>query len=127
MFKELFLACRFIMVGLIATATHMFFVWWLILNVALNVYCANFYAFLIAFLVSFLGHYYWTFKGKSQFISALLKMLVVSVSVFFLNIIALTFFIKFFLFLEINAAIAAALIVPLLSFFGMRLWVFNKN
>lgn len=127
MFKELFLACRFIMVGLIATVTHMFFVSWLILNVALNVYYANFYAFLIAFLVSFLGHYYWTFKGKSQFISALLKMLVVSVSVFFLNIIFLTFFIKFFLFLEINAALAAALIVPLLSFFGMRLWVFNKN
>ncbi len=127
MFKELFLAYRFIMVGLIATLIHMFLVWWLILNTTLNVYCANFFAFLIAFLVSFTGHYYWTFKRRSQFISALLKMLVVSVSAFFLNIIALTVFIKFFLLHEVTAALASVLIIPILSFFGMRLWIFNKT
>lgn len=126
-YNELFLAYRFFVVGLIATATHMFFVWWLFKNLTLNVYEANIYAFLIAFLVSFMGHYYWTFKGRSKFIFALVKMLVISVSAFFLNMITLTFFIKFFLFHEATSAIVAALILPLLSFFGMRLWAFNKH
>ncbi len=126
-FKEIFLAYRFIMVGLIATITHIFFVLWLFINSPLNVYVANICAFFIAFLVSFLGHYFWTFNGKAKFISALYKMLVVSFSAFFLNMIMLTFFIKFFLFHQETAALAAALIVPLLSFFGMRLWIFSKN
>jgi hypothetical protein len=53
-------------------------------------------------------------------------MLVVSISTFFLNTLALTFFIEFFSFLDLNAALAAASIAPLLSFIGMRLWVFKK-
>jgi putative flippase GtrA len=125
--KDLVLAYRFFLIGLLATITHMFFVWWFITKVLLNVYYANFYAFLVAFFVSFLGHYYWTFKERPKIIFALLKMLVVSISAFFLNIIALTFFIEYFLFLEVNAALAAASIVPLLSFVGMRLWIFKKN
>ncbi len=124
--KELVLAYRFFLIGLLATITHMFFVWWFITKVLLNVYYANFYAFLVAFFVSFLGHYYWTFKERPQFISAFAKMLTVSVSTFLLNIIVLTFFIEYFLFLEVNAALAAALIIPLLSFVGMRLWIFKK-
>ena len=125
--KELILAYRFFLIGLLATITHMFFVWWFITKVPLNVYCANFYAFLIAFFFSFIGHYYWTFKERPQFISAFVKMLTVSISTFFLNTIVLTFFIEFFLLLEVTAALVAASIVPLLSFVGMRLWIFKKN
>jgi putative flippase GtrA len=104
----------------------MFFIWLLINKALLNVYYANFYSFLIAFLVSFIGHFYWTFKERPQFVLAFLKMLVVSISTFFLNTLALTFFIEFFSFLDLNAALAAASIAPLLSFIGMRLWVFKK-
>ena len=125
-FKELILAYRFFLVGLAATFTHMFFIWLLINKALLNVYYANFYSFLIAFLVSFIGHFYWTFKERPQFVLAFLKMLVVSISTFFLNTLALTFFIEFFSFLDLNAALAAASIAPLLSFIGMRLWVFKK-
>jgi len=126
-FRELILAYRFFLVGLIATATHMFLIWRLISKGELNVYFANFYAFLIAFLISFSGHYYWTFKIRPKFISTLVKMLSVSISVYFLNTIILTFLVNFFLLPELSAALTAAFICPLLSFFALRLCVFNKN
>jgi putative flippase GtrA len=61
--RELLTLFRFGIVGVMATAVHIFVVWVLLNHTHLATLIANALAFLTAFGVSFSGHYFWTFQN----------------------------------------------------------------
>lgn len=115
---------RFLVVGGIATATHLL-VASLVLTIypALSPYAANSVAFFVAFMVSFYGHRYITFKtrgSKSRF-------LIVSIGGFLGNNAILTVCLKLLAINALASVVIATACVPILTYLASLLWAFKTD
>jgi putative flippase GtrA len=124
--RELIVAARFAMVGLVATAVHMITVWLLIESTELHALLANLVAFAAAFFVSFIGHYVWTFRRSGGVRRTLRRWLAVSVSAFAVNTVLLAALIRSGWLADGAAAVLSAGVVPLITFLFGRWWVFRS-
>lgn len=111
---------RFLLVGLIATAVHLF-----VANVILwffdtSPYLANMIAFLLAFFFSFYGHRYLTFKVDG----VMWKFFLVAISGFLINNFILSILL-FFGLRDMVSLTIATLSVPVITYLASSLWAFN--
>lgn len=125
--KELLLAGRFALVGIVATLVHMLIAWALIELTRFPPLLANLMAFLAAFVVSFTGHYHWTFQGAGNPWRAMRRLFLISSSAFAINTLLLAGLLKTSWMSASVAAIVAAGIVPVISFLASRLWGFKPS
>jgi putative flippase GtrA len=125
--KESVIAARFALVGVAATTIHIFVVAVLVSQTALPVLLANTAAFLTAFGISFVANYVWTFGTPGSPRKAIRRFIVVSASLFALNTVVLTVFVESGSLSPFYSAIAAATVIPLVSFISNRLWVFRDE
>lgn len=125
LWRELMLAARFAIVGVLATATHVLLVWWLMHVLAMPPQWANFLAFLGAFGVSFLGNYHFTFGAPGKWQAALPRFLGTSLAAYGLNALTLAALLHMGQVAPFTAALIAAACVPGFSFAASRLWVFR--
>lgn len=126
LFREVFLAGRFAMVGLVATFVHMLMVWMLIDRALAPPLLANLLAFLTAFSVSFLGHYFWTFGPTGDPGRAVRRLFVISASAFLLNTVVLAGLLEAAWAAPELSAVVAATVVPLVSYLASRFWGFRR-
>lgn len=125
--KELILAGRFGLIGITATLTHMTTVWLLVSSYPIPVLIANIISFFIAFGISFTGNYYWTFRSPGSPRKALLRFFVISGSAFVTNMFLLSWLLYREYFSPATAAITAAGIIPVFTFFLSRFWGFRNQ
>lgn len=124
---ELFLAGRFALVGLFATAIHVLIVWRLLSDSVLPPLMANALAFCGAFGFSFAGNYLWTFGAPGSPRSAMLRFLTISLSAFCLNSLLLTYILHLGILDPKWSAIGSAIVIPAITFLASRLWVFKHH
>lgn len=125
--RELLLAGRFALVGIVATLTHMLVVWALIELTLLPSLLANLMAFLTAFVVSFIGHYHWSFQRAGSPRRAMMRLFLISSSVFVINTVLLASLLRAGWMSNSAAAIMAAGVVPAISFLASRFWGFKPS
>lgn len=125
--SNFFLIVRFGLVGSLATAIHMAILWILLSMTTLPVLIANTIAFISAFGFSFAGNYLWTFGAPGAPKRALLRFLAISVSAFLLNSVLLGVILDSGLFDPTSAAIASAVVIPIITFFASRIWAFKHQ
>ena len=123
--QELFIAARFGMVGLAATAAHVGIVWGLIAHLDAPPLLANLAAFLLAFGISFTGNYLWTFSAPGSPGRAVLRFFLIAAAAFAANNILLLALLSSGLLSPPRAAVVSAAIVPGISFIASRLWGFK--
>lgn len=127
LWRELFVAARFGMVGVAATAVHILIVWLLLSETTLQPLVANMFAFLTAFGISFTGNYFWTFSSPGDPGKAMRRFLLISVSAFALNTLLLASLLRGGWLSPIVAAIVSAAVVPAITFLASRLWGFQNH
>ncbi len=125
LWHELFVAVRFGMVGITATAVHILIVWLLLSETALPPLVANMFAFLTAFGISFTGNYLWTFGAPGNPGKAMRRFLLISASAFAVNTLLLASLLRGGWFSPTVAAIVSVAVVPAITFLASRLWVFK--
>lgn len=125
--RELFTASRFAIVGVAATLVHMAVVWPLVALRDVPALQANFIAYLCAFSVSFAGHYFWTFEAASPMRRAFVRFVAISLTGFLVNSSVLALLLRSELLTPATSTLAAATIVPVLSFVASRLWGFKPR
>lgn len=92
--RELRIAIRFGLVGIVATAVHILVVWALLRQTEITPILANTLAFLTAFGISFTGNYFWTFPSPGSQGQAIRRFFLISVSAFVMNTLLLTFLVR---------------------------------
>lgn len=122
--RELLIAARFGLVGIVATAVHIMVVWLLLRETGIAPILANTLAFLIAFGISFAGNYLWTFRSPGNPRRAMVRFFVIAATAFAANTLALVLLLHKGWFLPVVSAIFSASAVPLISFVASRLWGF---
>ena len=119
---------RFLVVGLVATFSHLSVALLLMSFLELNALLANVLAFVTAFSLSFSGNYFWTFRHNESgpsIRSAMFQFLVVSASAFVINSTALFALITLVGVEEHLAVLLSAILVPAYTFIMSRFWVFR--
>jgi putative flippase GtrA len=124
---ELLTALRFGIVGLAATGLHLMVVTLLLLTTSLSVLLANTLAFLTAFSCSFIGNYVWTFAKPGQPKRALARFFIIAFGAYAINMLLLNWLSQQHWITDIHAALSAAMIVPVITFLGSRLWGFQPS
>lgn len=122
---ELFIAARFGVVGLSATAVHITIVWLLLEKTVFIPIAANALAFLFAFGISFAGNYVWTFRSPGSPRRAMLRFFIISVCAFTLNSLFLVFLMYKGWFSSVISVVISASVVPVISFSASRIWGFE--
>lgn len=122
---ELITVSKFALVGLTATAVHVFMVWLLMGLFSQPPYLANALAFLTAFCFSYLGHYHWSFRAQPKEGNSFRRFFLIAASAFLLNNILLTYMLEKAYFSELVSVIIAVFIIPLYTFIGSRFWAFK--
>lgn len=125
--RELFIAVRFGLVGVLATIIHIVIVWLLLRNALLPTLAANTLAFLVAFCVSFSGNYVWTFRSPGYPVSAMWRFFIVSGSAFVVNTLLLKGMLAMEWLMPMQAAMVSAAVIPLITFLASRLWTFRSR
>jgi putative flippase GtrA len=125
--RELRLASRFGLVGIVATGVHMLVVLLLIQTTNLFVLVANLLAFLTAFGVSFVGNYVWTFGSPGSPRTAMHRFLLVSITAFSANMCLLALLTQWAALEPATAAITAATVIPAMTYIGSRSWAFRRR
>lgn len=123
--REVLIATRFGLVGIVATAVHILVVWLLLTQAGITPISANTLAFLTAFGVSFAGNYLWTFRSPGGLRRAILRFFFIALCAFSVNTIILEFLVRGGWFPPIESAIFSVSAVPLVSFIVSRLWAFK--
>lgn len=124
---ELFMACRFGIVGITATSVHILIVWSLVDTLPIPVLLSNFIAFLVAFGVSFSGNYFWTFRAPGNPKGALLRFLIISGGAFVTNTVLLAMVLRANWFSPALSAVASAAVIPMITYAASRLWGFKTS
>ncbi|WP_447553425.1 GtrA family protein [Vreelandella sp. EE22] len=120
--RDIFQPFRFLVVGALATATHLLVATLLfVLLGAPSPYLVNVIAFVVAFMVSFLGHRYITFKTNGS----LGRFFLVAVGGFLANNAILTAGLALGM-ESLPAVILATASVPVLTYLASSLWAFKK-
>lgn len=127
LWQELFLASRFVIIGVVAALIHMAVVWTLIESKSITPVLANFIAFLTAFFAAFIGHYFWTFRVPGNPLHAMRRYFFISGSAFVANTLLLVGLLKSGWLSPVAAAVAAAAVIPLITFLASRLWGFRST
>jgi len=122
---EIVTASKFAIVGLCATAIHIFMVWLLMSVFTLQPLLANTLAFLTAFVFSYLGHHHWSFNSGSRSGNSLKKFFVVAGSAFLLNNFLLVYMLEAAYFSQQVSVMISVFIIPIYSFIGSRFWAFK--
>jgi putative flippase GtrA len=125
--RELLTASRFAIVGLAATAVHVVAVWTILQTTSIPVYLATCCAFLIAFTVSFSGHYFWTFGAPGSPMRSLVRFFLISLTGFGTHLVLLAVLLHTGYFAPATCAVAAAMIVPAITYGASRLWGFRRH
>jgi putative flippase GtrA len=123
--RELLIASRFGLVGIVATAVHIAVVWLLLRETGIAPIFANTLAFLMAFGISFAGNYLWTFRSPGNPRRAMFRFFVIAFTAFAANTLVLSFLLHKGWFLPDVSAIFSASAVPVISFLASRLWGFK--
>lgn len=114
---------RFLIVGGVATLTHMIVVALVFaLYPSPSPYAANIIAFLVAFLVSFYGHRHITFQTRGS----IRRFLIVAIGGFLANNVILTACLTFGLD-DFIAVIIATACLPVLTYLASSLWAFKTK
>jgi putative flippase GtrA len=124
--RELFIAARFGVVGVCATALHIGVVWSLITCTAMPTLLANLVAFLCAFGLSFTGNYIWTFSNPGYPGKAMRRFFLISLTAFLINSTLLATILASGWLSPGLAAVASAAVVPGITFLASRLWGFHQ-
>lgn len=123
--REILIALRFGLVGLLSTTVHIAIVWLLLTRSNIAPIVTNTFAFLSAFGFSFVGNYIWTFRSPGRPRRAILRFFVIAVSAFAVNTLLLAFLLYGNWFSPVASAVFSASIVPLISYVASRLWAFK--
>ena len=116
---------RFALVGGLATAAHLTTASSLV-AIHLDPFAATAIGYLVAVAISFFGHRSFTFGSNQPIPVAGGKFVVVSLAALIANIALLNFLLFSDLLSDLLAVSVAAVIVPVISFLGSRLWVFKS-
>jgi putative flippase GtrA len=125
--RELVIATRFGLVGIVATTVHIVVVWLVLTQTGLTPILANTLAFAIAFGISFLGNYVWTFRSPGSPRRAMFRFFLISASAFLVNTLILTFLVQGGWFSSTVSATISASAVPVISFSASRFWGFKGH
>lgn len=125
--REMVIAARFGLVGMVSTTIHILVVWLLLVSTVFSPIVANTLAFLTAFGVSFVGNYRWTFGSPGNVGRAIKRFLLISVSAFVMNTLLLAILLRGEWFSPIVAAIFSAAVVPFITFVTSRFWGFQSQ
>ena len=121
-------AWRFLVVGLVATFSHLSAALLLMSCLELSALLANVLGFVTAFGISFSGNYFWTFRYDDSgpaIRQAMFQFLVVSASAFIINNTVLFALITLMGVEEHLAVLLSAIFVPAYTFILSRFWVFR--
>jgi putative flippase GtrA len=127
LWREMVIAARFGLVGMVSTTIHILVVWLLLVSTVFSPIVANTFAFLTAFGVSFVGNYRWTFGSPGNVGRAIKRFLLISVSAFVMNTLLLAILLRGAWFSPIVAAIFSAAVVPFITFVTSRFWGFQSQ
>ncbi|ADZ68892.1 GtrA family protein [Polymorphum gilvum] len=122
--REALTAGRFVVVGLIATATHAGVALALLWLGVLPAFPANVIAFLVAFLVSFTGHHVWSFPGTGDAARRMRRFFLLALAGFLVNSGALAAWLEWTPWPDSLGILVAIAVVPAVTFLGARLWAF---
>ena len=123
--RETIIACRFALVGLLATVLHIIVVWLVLASTNLHPLIANSLAYCSAFVVSFYGNYLWVFDVRGERGRALKRFLLSSLIGISMNNLLLSLLLTVDGLKPAFSATASAAIVAIGSFLAGRLWVFH--
>jgi putative flippase GtrA len=123
--EELLIVSRFSLIGVAAAGIHIGIVWILILESNINVFIANFVAFLVAFGFSFIGQYFWTFRSTSDLRRTLIRFFLVALGAFLTNNLILVALLNVELLSDLLAAVFAVFVIPLITYLAGRFWAFR--
>jgi putative flippase GtrA len=113
---------RFVIVGLAAAAVHIGFVWIFVAHSDIEPFVANFFGFSLAFATSFAGQYVWTFRSSRRLSSAILRFALLSILAFGVNNLLLWAVLQSESVPVATATVAAACVVPAVTYLGNRFW-----
>ncbi|MFN2202597.1 MAG: GtrA family protein [Caldilineaceae bacterium] len=119
---ETLIVYRFVIVGLVAAAVHVGVAWTLIVHFDTSPMAANFSGFGLAFATSFIGQYVWTFRSSRRLIDAILRFALISAGAFGVNNLLLWSVLHENLVPAPAATVAAACVIPAVSYLGNRFW-----
>jgi putative flippase GtrA len=120
------LKLRFIIVGSLAAAVHFLTLLCLVANHCCRASLANIVAFVVAMQLSYWGHRCWTFQTyKKQHSVTMSRFLLIALIFFFANEGLFVWLIQQFGLPYYLANLLVLLILPILSFYLNKLWVFN--
>ncbi len=124
--REVLRVVRFGLVGLAAAAIHMSIAVGLVRWAGWPPMTANLAAFAVAFLFSFQGHFAWSFadSGVARR-GAMVRFFVIAVTAFALNNGVLAGLLEAQVIGPVPALVCAAVVIPLASYAGARLWAFR--
>ena len=125
--REILIAARFGLVGLLSTTVHIAIVWFLLRETSITPILANTIAFLMAFGISFTGNYFWTFRSPGSPRRAMFRFFLIAVCAFAANTLLLAFLVKNSWFSPVISAVFSASVVPVISFAASRLWGFKEQ
>jgi putative flippase GtrA len=116
---------RFVVIGASAALVNFAIVVALVESHLLQPLSANVVAFIIAFQISYWGHRHWTFAATNQHKIAVPRLLIVSISNFFIN--QSLFYILLYQY-HLHYMIALLIVLatlPLITFTINKFWVFK--
>ena len=116
---------RFALVGGLATVAHLITASGLV-AVGLNPLASTAFGYLVAVAISFFGHRCFTFGSIQPIPVAGIKFIVVSLTALIANMALLKLLLLYGPLSDLLAVSLAAVIVPVISFLGSRLWVFKS-
>ncbi|WP_153098808.1 GtrA family protein [Paraburkholderia hayleyella] len=124
--REIIIASRFGLVGLLSTTVHITIVWLLLVTSSISPIAANTTAFLVAFVISFSGNYLWTFRSPGSPHRAAFRFFIIAVCAFIINTTILAFLVRKNWFPAAFSATISASVVPAISYSLSRLWGFRR-
>jgi putative flippase GtrA len=124
--REALQMIRFGLVGAAATGIHMAVAVGLAVGPGWPPLAANLAAFLVAFLFSFQGHFAWSFAGTGvRRRAAMVRFLVIALGAFAVNNGILAGLLEAQVVGPVPALVCAAVVIPIASYAGARLWAFR--
>lgn len=125
LWREAWIAARFGVVGVSATALHLAVAAGLLMLAGAPPLLANTGAFLVAFCLSFSGNYFWTFRAPGNAGRAMRRFLAISGSAFLVNTLVLSALLESGRVAPLIALVLSVAVMPVITYLASRLWGFR--